>query len=147
MPATGDGSSASTLSVEISTMPSSTSTVSPTCLSHSRTVPSETDSPICGTVTSTTSPVAVAGARRCRRRPDVADRVGGRVVLDLGVGAVLGLLDGGLVGRAQAVVGRASLPPMPPVAFAVGRAGAPPLPETSISPSTVPVGTVSSGWT
>ncbi|MEJ7715521.1 MAG: hypothetical protein WKF40_07385 [Thermoleophilaceae bacterium] len=43
-----EGTSASTLSVEISTSGSSTATVSPTCFSHSRTVPSETDSPIAG---------------------------------------------------------------------------------------------------
>ena len=55
VPATGDGSSASTLSVEISTRPWSRSTVSPTFTSHSSTVPSETDSPISGTATSTTS--------------------------------------------------------------------------------------------
>ncbi len=47
-PATGEGTSASTLSVEISTRPSSTSTRSPTCFSHSSTTPSVTDSPIAG---------------------------------------------------------------------------------------------------
>ena len=54
VPATGEGISASTLSVEISTRGSSTATVSPTCLSHSSTVPSATESPISGKATSTT---------------------------------------------------------------------------------------------
>jgi len=50
-PATGDGTSESTLSVDTSTMGSSSSTVSPTCLSHVVTVPSVTDSPRAGMVT------------------------------------------------------------------------------------------------
>src|SRR3954454_8074225 len=50
VPAAGAGTSASTLSVEISTSGSSASTRSPTCLCHSRTVPSVTDSPIWGIV-------------------------------------------------------------------------------------------------
>ena len=50
VPAAGAGTSASTLSVEISTSGSSASTRSPTCLRHSRTVPSVTDSPIWGMV-------------------------------------------------------------------------------------------------
>ena len=50
MPEAGAGTSASTLSVETSTSGSSASTRSPTCLSHSRTVPSVTDSPIWGMV-------------------------------------------------------------------------------------------------
>src|SRR3954462_14126393 len=50
VPAAGAGTSASTLSVEISTRGSSASTRSPTCLRHSRTVPSVTDSPIWGIV-------------------------------------------------------------------------------------------------
>src|SRR5206468_767637 len=61
VPAAGDGSSASTLSVEISTRPWSFSTVSPTFTSQSSTVPSETDSPISGTATSTTLPPLSAG--------------------------------------------------------------------------------------
>ncbi len=50
-PAAGDGTSASTLSVEISTIVSSASTVSPSCLRHSSTVPSATESPIAGMTT------------------------------------------------------------------------------------------------
>ncbi len=50
VPEAGDGTSASTLSVDTSTIGSSAATVSPTCLSHSSTVPSVTDSPIAGMV-------------------------------------------------------------------------------------------------
>src|SRR5215218_1633390 len=53
VPEAGAGTSASTLSVEISTSVSSSATVSPSCLCHSRMVPSETDSPIAGMATST----------------------------------------------------------------------------------------------
>src|SRR5881227_4506268 len=52
-PVAGDGTSVSTLSVEISTIGSSDSTQSPTCFFHSTTVPSATETPICGIVTST----------------------------------------------------------------------------------------------
>ncbi len=52
VPATGDGISVSTLSVETSSSASSTETVSPTCLSQRVTVPSVTDSPSAGRVTS-----------------------------------------------------------------------------------------------
>ena len=50
-PATGDGISVSTLSVETSSSGSSTATLSPTCLSHRVTVPSVTLSPSAGMVT------------------------------------------------------------------------------------------------
>src|SRR4051794_29579233 len=53
VPVAGAGTSASTLSVEISTSVSSSATGSPSCLCHSRMVPSETDSPIAGMTTST----------------------------------------------------------------------------------------------
>src|SRR3954466_12894723 len=52
-PVAGDGTSVSTLSVEISTIGSSASTQSPTRFFHSTTVPSATDTPIWGIVTST----------------------------------------------------------------------------------------------
>ncbi len=52
VPATGEGISVSTLSVETSSNGSSTATVSPTCFSHCVTVPSVTDSPRAGRVTS-----------------------------------------------------------------------------------------------
>ena len=57
-PDAGAGTSASTLSVEISTIVSSSSTWSPGCLAHSRMTPSETDSPIAGIAISTASPLA-----------------------------------------------------------------------------------------
>src|SRR5436305_7595038 len=53
-PEAGDGTSVSTLSVEISTMVSSASTQSPTRFFHSTTVPSATETPIWGIVTSAT---------------------------------------------------------------------------------------------
>ena len=53
VPETGAGTSASTLSVEISTRVSSSETASPSCLCHSRMEPSETESPIGGMTTST----------------------------------------------------------------------------------------------
>ena len=52
VPATGEGISVSTLSVETSSSGSSTATVSPTFLSQRVTVPSVTDSPRAGRVTS-----------------------------------------------------------------------------------------------
>jgi hypothetical protein len=51
-PATGDGISASTLSVEISNSGSSFSTASPAFFNHLVMVPSKMDSPICGITTS-----------------------------------------------------------------------------------------------
>ncbi len=53
VPVAGEGSSMSTLSVEISTIVSSTLIGSPTFTCHSRMVPSETDSPAAGVTTST----------------------------------------------------------------------------------------------
>ncbi len=58
LPETGDGTSASILSVDTSTTGSPSATSSPGCLSHSRTVPSVTDSPISGITRSTDSPAA-----------------------------------------------------------------------------------------
>jgi hypothetical protein len=55
-PETGAGTSTSTLSVVTSTMVSPTATLSPGCLTHRATVPSVTDSPIAGNVTSTAAP-------------------------------------------------------------------------------------------
>ncbi len=68
MPATGDGISVSTLSVETSSNGSSTSTLSPTCFSQRVTVPSVTDSPSAGMVTSVPEAPpdwAGAGAASC----------------------------------------------------------------------------------
>src|SRR6201991_1812027 len=61
-PATGEGISASTLSVEISKIGSSRWTLSPTFLSHLVMVPSVMDSPICGIRTSVAEPPVAAGA-------------------------------------------------------------------------------------
>jgi hypothetical protein len=51
VPATGEGISASTLSVEISKIGSSRLTASPTFFNHLVIVPSAIDSPICGMMT------------------------------------------------------------------------------------------------
>ena len=59
VPATGEGISVSTLSVETSSSGSSTSTVSPTDLSHWVMVPSVTDSPSSGISTSVALPEAL----------------------------------------------------------------------------------------
>ena len=59
MPSIGAGTSASTLSVEISTSVSSAATESPSALCHSSTVPSLTESPIAGMTTSTVVSIAI----------------------------------------------------------------------------------------
>ena len=61
VPEAGAGTSASTLSVEISTSVSPSETASPSCLCHSRTVPSRTDSPIAGSVTCVVVFTAIPG--------------------------------------------------------------------------------------
>ena len=61
-PLAGAGTSASTLSVEISKRGSSLSTVSPACLNHRVRVPSAIDSPICGIGTSVREPLAAGVA-------------------------------------------------------------------------------------
>ena len=60
-PVAGEGTSVSTLSVEISTIVSSASTWSPTCLAQRVIVPSDTLTPIWGITTSTTVPVDMVG--------------------------------------------------------------------------------------
>ena len=62
MPFAGEGTSESTLSVEISRSVSSSSTSSPTALAHERTVPSITLSPIFGMTTGVRSPPVTVGA-------------------------------------------------------------------------------------
>ncbi len=96
VPATGDGSSASTLSVETSTSGSSLATVSPGFTSHSRIVPSATESPISGMATSTISPAPSPrlrclalglglGFRRCLPGLDLAqDLADGHGLVGLG---------------------------------------------------------------
>ena len=71
-PEAGAGTSASTLSVLISTMVSSASTASPGCLAHSRITPSETDSPIAGMMMSTASPSGSSTGARSGAAPFVA---------------------------------------------------------------------------
>ena len=61
-PVAGAGTSVSTLSVEISTIVSSASIVSPTLFAQRVIVPSDTLTPIWGITTSTSVPVAIAGA-------------------------------------------------------------------------------------
>src|SRR5919206_1637110 len=70
-PVAGASTSVSILSVEIEAMISSASTQSPTCFFHSTTVPSATDTPIWGMVTST-SVVSVL-EELTARLPDVVD--------------------------------------------------------------------------
>src|SRR5579884_1666535 len=65
LPVTGEGYSAVTLSVMISTSASSFLTVSPTCLSQRPTVPSETDSPSRGMVIFVGIPTLLTCARHC----------------------------------------------------------------------------------
>ena len=75
VPVAGDGTSASTLSVEISTIVSSTAIASPGPLAHSRIVPSVTDSPIWGMTISRTSPAAssVSGASCTAAEPPLSE--------------------------------------------------------------------------
>jgi hypothetical protein len=73
VPATGEGISASTLSVEISKMGSSRLMVSPTFFNHLVMVPSAIDSPICGMMTSVAiryslRPRSIGEARHFRKR-------------------------------------------------------------------------------
>ncbi len=120
VPATGEGTSVSTLSVETSTIVSSTAMESPTALCHSRTVPSVTDSPICGKATSTIRPTA-----------------------ELSSDAPLPPPAGGAP-LPMTAESRLSAPSPEASPSPLGASGSPP---TSISPSTVPTGTVSSGST
>ena len=66
VPAAGDGTSVSTLSVDISTRTSSSAIVSPTCLAQRRMVPSVTVSPSCGidTVVAKVAPLSEDCGRR-----------------------------------------------------------------------------------
>ena len=66
VPATGDGTSVSTLSVDTSNNGSSAATVSPTCLNHCVIVPSVTVSPSWGRVTSAIGVPLLLGSRLSR---------------------------------------------------------------------------------
>ena len=69
VPVAGEGTSASTLSVEISTTVSSAATASPGCLCHSRIVPSVTDSPIAGMTISSVAAAPSVGGGAQRQAP------------------------------------------------------------------------------
>src|SRR3954447_1390480 len=103
VPSPGDSTSVSILSVEIPQMISSRSTRSPTPFFHSTTVPSETDTPICGITTSISSVReevtarlidAVDGRqqRLLERRRERDRHVGGRDADDRAVEVLEGLL-------------------------------------------------------
>src|ERR1700761_7748615 len=89
VPATGEGISASTLSVEISKIGSSRWTVSPTFLSHLVIVPSVMDSPIWGIRTSVPGPaVALAAAGEFPWTADGVSAAAGVTVSAAGAAAV-----------------------------------------------------------
>ena len=100
MPATGEGISVSTLSVETSSSGSSAATGSPTDLSQRVTVPSVTLSPSAGSVTSVAPgrPARVQPRRSARRSPPELGGAGSG--LGLGRGHVGDRLGCGLGGRA-----------------------------------------------
>ncbi len=134
VPATGDGTSVSTLSVEISTSGSSTATSSPTALSQRVTVPSVTDSPISGSVTDVPPPddppVPAVGFSR-----GVSVSVDGSA---WGAVSAAGAASGS--GAGSGVASSAAPPVSPPVS--------PPAPEPSpITPSSAPTAAVSSSPT
>src|SRR3954465_9690193 len=72
-PVAGAGTSVSTLSVEISTTVSSASTQSPTRFFHSTIVPSATDTPIWGIVTSASVELPLVGEELTARLLHVVD--------------------------------------------------------------------------
>ena len=86
VPATGEGISVSTLSVETSRSASSTATLSPTFLSQRVTVPSLTDSPSAGIVM-TVPPDVAAGAAGAATGGGVGVGVGAAGVSTTGAGA------------------------------------------------------------
>ncbi len=69
VPATGEGTSVSTLSVDTSNSGSSAATVSPICLNHWVIVPSVTVSPSCGRVTSAIGALLDLRQLPARRQP------------------------------------------------------------------------------
>ena len=102
VPAAGAGSSMSTLSVEISTIVSPSSTVSPTLTAHSRIVPSVTDSPPAGVTMSTISPARL-GLGGLGARARLPFGCGGRsgAVLGGDLGEQLADLDGVALGDVE----------------------------------------------
>ena len=131
-PATGEGSSVSTLSVDISRSGSSCATASPTAFSQRVTVPSVTDSPSAGRVTGVPAPDATAGAG-----------------LAAGVGAATGAAGascGGASGCADSATGWAVGSAVGWAAGFAAGAGAGAAASSPITASSAPTGTVSSSW-
>ena len=132
VPLTGEGTSVSTLSVDTSTTPSSSSTESPTFLSHSSTVPSVTDSPISGKGRSTISEVLSSASGFSTVPP-------GSAMCWASVAAASACVappSSETLASCSVPAGADPLPPPPA-----------PVPPTSISAKGVPTGTVSSGPT
>ena len=108
-PLAGAGTSASTLSVEISKSGSSLSTVSPACLNQRVRVPSAMDSPICGIGTSVRSPLAAAAGAGSLAAGAAA-----------GAGSATGCATGSGAGASSAATGAAPAPsPLPRMATTV----------------------------
>ncbi|SIJ88330.1 Uncharacterised protein [Mycobacteroides abscessus subsp. abscessus] len=89
-PATGDGISVSTLSVDTSTSGSSTPTSSPTFLSQRVTVPSVTDSPSSGILTEVPEPAGAAAAGGAAAGSGAAAAVASGAGAGVGSGAAAG---------------------------------------------------------
>src|SRR4051794_37636747 len=103
VPATGEGISVSTLSVDTSSSASSTATWSPTCLSQRVTVPSVTDSPSAGRLTSV--------AMELLRSGTLSSGLGGGCRSEMGVQRLAGqrqvrLAEGFVLGRVRVDVRR-----------------------------------------
>ncbi|SIN58662.1 Uncharacterised protein [Mycobacteroides abscessus subsp. abscessus] len=111
-PATGDGISVSTLSVETSTSGSSTPTSSPTFLSQRVTVPSVTDSPSSGILTEVPEPAGAAAAGGSAAGSGAAAAVasGAGAGVGSGAGAAAGAGAGGAASPASLIT-----PSSPPI--------------------------------
>ena len=109
VPATGEGISVSTLSVEISSSGSSTATSSPICFSQRVTVPSVTLSPSSGSTTSFASPAGAAGG--------AAGAAGASATGAAGAGSATGAAGAGSA-AAGAAAGSAAAAPEPSPIFA-----------------------------
>ncbi len=109
-PAAGDGISVSTLSVETSSNGSSTSTVSPSCLSHRVTVPSVTDSP--GLASGRRRPFLLTPRRLCSGLLSFVDLWSKTIVLEKhGSGGVVRRFRGASLRRCAALRTRRAAPP------------------------------------
>ena len=90
VPATGDGTSVSTLSVEISSKISSLSTLSPGFFNHRRILPSWIDSPILGITTSVIDPEATGAGAAAGAGTGAATGAGAGAATGAGAGAATG---------------------------------------------------------